>query len=68
MKSDRREPVVFFVGVIPSSPTVNAKPNPVILYSEVTNEIGNLQSARRRIIISIRLIFAGVFEAQARDE
>lgn len=45
-----------------SFPTTNANP-PVIPYSEITNEIGNLLSTRCRV-----LVFAGVCNAQARGE
>jgi hypothetical protein len=38
---------------------MNAKPHPVIPYSEVTNEIGNLPSARRRVTV-----FTGFFNAK----
>ena len=47
----------------PSFLTVNAKPNSVIPYSEVTNAIGNLLSARCRVIV-----FTGIFKAQSRGE
>ena len=45
-----------------SFPTTNANP-PVIPYSEVTNEIGNLLSTRCRVGV-----FIGIFEAQSRGE
>ena len=44
--------------------------NPVIPYSEVTNEIGNLLSARCSVIVFVDFVayFTGIFNAQWRGE